>query len=112
MLARKVRRMSMMCPRRLAAIRRVRTRSSGSARRAIACLGGGDFGRGHLREILLLQHFAIGDGQPRVDLDLGFVLALVEPPNSASWMRCAPGGGGLGAVVATSGSIEAISFSI
>ncbi len=34
-------------------------------------LGGGDLGRRHLREVLLLQHLAVGHGQPRVDLDVG-----------------------------------------
>ncbi len=74
MLARKVRRMSIRWPRRLAASRRVRSRSSGSASRAIACLAAAISAARHLREILLLQHFAVGHGQPRVDLDLGFVL--------------------------------------
>ena len=41
-------------------------------------LGGGDLGRRHLREILLLQHFAIGDRQPRVDLDFGLVRLSVR----------------------------------
>ena len=40
-------------------------------------LGGRDLGRGHLREVLLLQHLAVGDGEPRVDLDLALVLALL-----------------------------------
>ncbi len=70
--------MSIRCPRRLAASRRVRNRSSGSERRAIACFGLGDLGRGHLREIFFLQDFTVGDGQPRVDLNLGFVLTLVD----------------------------------
>ncbi len=33
-------------------------------------LRGQDLGRGHLREVLLLQDLAIGDGQARIDLDL------------------------------------------
>ena len=41
-------------------------------------LGGGDLCRGHLREIFFLQHLAVGDGQPSVDLHLGFILAPVE----------------------------------
>ena len=63
-------------------------------------LGGGDFGRGHLREVFRLQHFAVGDGEPRVDLDLDSSSRSLRPPNSASWTRWAPGGGALGAVAA------------
>ena len=33
-------------------------------------LGGGDLGAGHLREVFLLQHLAVGDRHARVELDL------------------------------------------
>ena len=33
-------------------------------------LGGGDLGRGHLREVFLLQHLAVGHRHARVELDL------------------------------------------
>ena len=49
-------------------------------RQASDCLlGGGDLGGGHLREVLLLQHLAVGHGQARVDFDFGFIVAPIEP---------------------------------
>ena len=42
-------------------------------------LGGGDLGRRHLREILLLQHLAVGDREARVDLELRLLVASRSP---------------------------------
>ena len=63
-------------------------------------LGGGDLRRAHLREILFLQHLAIGHGEARVDLELAASLlaACRSAGNSASWTRCAPGLGCSGCV--------------
>ena len=74
MLARSVRRMSIRWPRRLGGRRRVRTCIERQRQARDRFLGGGDLGRRHLREILLLQHLAVGDGQPRIDLDFAIVL--------------------------------------
>ena len=42
-------------------------------------LGGGDLGRRHLGEILLLQELAVGHREPRVDFDLlGLAFELLE----------------------------------
>ena len=78
MLARSVRRMSIRCPRRLAASRRVRRKVERQRQPRDRLLGLGDLGCRHLREILFLQHLAVGHRQSRVDLDFGLVLALVE----------------------------------
>ena len=83
MLARKVRRMSIRCPRRLARQPPRAHQVERQRQPRDRLLGGGDLGRGHLREILLLQHFAVGHGQPRVDLDFGLVLALVRARRTA-----------------------------
>ena len=112
MLARRVRRMSMRWPRGCGAqpARAHLVERQHQARDRV--LGGGDLGRAHLREVLLLQHLAVGHGEARVELDLASrARAASRPENSASWTRCAPGGGGCGAP-AVSGSIGAISFSM
>ena len=43
-------------------------------------LGGGDFGRRHLREVLLLQQLAVGHREARVDLDLTLVAFELAQP--------------------------------
>ena len=70
---------------------RLAPRRSASTMRLIASLACGDLGRAHLREVLLLQHLAVGHGEARVELDL-LLLALdllARPENSASSTRCA-----------------------
>src|SRR5580693_6026429 len=57
-------------------------------------LGGGDLGAGHLREILLLQDFAVGHGHAGVELDLALFLELVVETGEQRLMHA--GGAGLG----------------
>ena len=48
-------------------------------------LCGGNLRRGHLRKVFLLQHFAVGHRQPRVDFDFRFACSRSSrPENSAS----------------------------
>ena len=56
-------------------------------------LGGGDLGRGHLREVFLLQHLAFGHGHARVELDLLLFLELVFHAGEQRVMHA--GGAGL-----------------
>src|SRR5665213_231969 len=111
-LARSVRRISMRCPRRLGAMRRVRNMSSGSASRAIACLAAAisaalicaksffcKISRSETVRLALISTSDLSSG-------------LSRPEKRASWMRCAPGGGALWSLAFASGNIEAISFSI
>src|SRR5579862_6071789 len=76
MLARKVRRMSIRWPRGCGARRRVRI-SERQHQALHRLLGGGDLGAGHLREIFLLQDFAVGHRHAGVELDLALFLELV-----------------------------------
>ena len=93
MLARKVRRMSIRWPR---AMRRraaaCAPRQSGSTSRFIASLAAAISAARHLREILVLQHFAVRHRHARVELDLALLLAACRPApeNSASCTRVAP----------------------
>ena len=77
MLARSVRRISMRWPRTCGASRRVRTSASGMHQPLHRLLGRGDLGAGHLREIFLLQHLAVGHRHAGVELDLALFFELV-----------------------------------
>ena len=71
-------------------------RSSGSAMLRDRVLGLRDLGRAHLREVLLLQHLAVGHREPRVEFDCSCFLRLsvvLRAANSASCTRCDAGGG-------------------
>ena len=52
-------------------------------------LGGGDLGRRHLREILLLQHLAVGHREPRVDLDLRLLALALRRRRRTAPPACA-----------------------
>ena len=52
-------------------------------------LGGGDLGRRHLGEILLLQHLAIGHREAGVDLGLAPVRARIRAGSRTAPPRCA-----------------------
>ena len=90
-------------------------RRSASTRRLIASLAAAISAARHLREVLLLQHLAVGHGQARVELDLVLLALdlLARPENSASSTRCAPACGVLGCAgaPASRGDIIAISRS-
>ncbi len=113
MLARNVRRMSIMWPWRAAASLRVRTRSSGSVSFAIAALAAAISAA-----VICAKSFfcstSRSDTVSRASSSTSDVSSsrLSSPPNSASWMRCAPGGGALGAARGPSGSMAAINCSI
>ena len=111
MLARKVRRMSIRWPRGCGASRRVRTSSSGSTSRFIASLAAAISAAGHLREILVLQHLAVGHRHAaRRARSRALSCSLSSrPENSASWTRVAPACGGCGGAGGACGSIIAIS---
>ena len=56
-------------------------------------LGSSDLGAGHLREIFLLQDFAVGDRHAGIELDLALFLELVVQPGEQRLMHA--GGAGL-----------------
>ena len=49
-------------------------------------LGGGDLRAGHLREVFLLKHLAVGNREPRVEFDLALFLQLVVEPGKQRLM--------------------------
>ena len=56
-------------------------------------LGASDLGGRHLREVLALEHLAVGHGEAGIDLDLALLAACslsFRLENSASWMREEP----------------------
>ena len=69
--------MSIRWPRGCGASRRVRTSAQRHDQPLHRLFGGGDLGARHLREILPLQHFAVGHRHARVELDLALFLELV-----------------------------------
>src|SRR5208282_4234351 len=58
------------------------------------CLGGGDLGICHLREVLALQHFAVGDGHARIELDLALFFELVVEAGEQCFMHARRAGFG------------------
>ena len=75
-------------------------------------LGGGDLGVGHLREVFLLQDFAVGDGHARVDLDLALFLQLVVESGKQRLLHARRAGfGACGVWRGACGSIIAINWS-
>ena len=74
-------------------------------------LGLGDFGAGHLREILALQHLAVGHRHARVELDLAlFFQSVVEAGikrfmdarRARLWAACGAAAGACGIIIAMS----------
>ena len=57
-------------------------------------LGGGDLGIRHLREVLFLQDFAVGDGHARVELDLALFFELVVEAGEQGLMHARGAGFG------------------
>ena len=112
MLARKVRRTSMMWPWRDGARRRVRTSSNGSARRAIA-----SFACAISAAVICAKSFFCSTSRSETVSRASISSCSSRsgwfmPAKSASWMRCAPASGGLGADGRVSGSMAASIFSI
>ena len=80
----------MRWPRACGASRRVRTSASGRTQPLHRLLRGGDLGAGHLREILVLQHLAVGHRHAGIELDLALFFQLVveagdTAPHGRAW---------------------------